>query len=63
MYVARRTLLFAITFAVLTMPLFVSAQSPLQFVPVTPCRLVDTRITGNPIQGGTAQNFAVQGSL
>ena len=62
MYVARRTLLFAITFAVLTMPLFVSAQSPLQFVPLTPCRLVDTRITGNPIQGGTAQNFAVQGA-
>ncbi len=62
MYVARRTLLFAVTFAVLTLPLLVSAQSPLQFVPVTPCRLVDTRITGNPIQGGTAQNFAVQGS-
>ena len=25
----------------------------MQFVPVTPCRLVDTRETGGPIQGGT----------
>ena len=31
-----------------------SGQS--QFVPVTPCRLVDTR-QGAPIQGGTVQNF------
>jgi YVTN family beta-propeller protein len=31
----------------------------LQFVPVTPCRLVDTRQTGNPIQGGTSQSFPV----
>lgn len=33
------------------------ALVPLQFVPVTPCRLVDTRQTQNPIQGGTSQNF------
>jgi uncharacterized repeat protein (TIGR03803 family) len=32
---------------------------PLQFVPVTPCRLVDTRQTGGPIQGGTSRNFSV----
>jgi hypothetical protein len=31
---------------------------PLQFFPVTPCRLVDTR-SGNPIQGGTSENFIV----
>lgn len=31
---------------------------PIQFVPVTPCRLIDTR-KGNPIQGGTSQNFVV----
>ena len=62
MYVARRTLLFAITFAVLTLPLAVSAQTPLEFVPIAPCRLVDTRITGNPIQGGISQNFAIQGN-
>ena len=31
----------------------------LQFVQVTPCRLVDTRQTGGPIQGGTSRNFTV----
>jgi uncharacterized repeat protein (TIGR03803 family) len=31
--------------------------SPVQFVPVTPCRLVDTRQTHNPITGGTWQDF------
>ena len=31
---------------------------PIQFVPVTPCRLLDTR-NGNPIQGGTAQSFTI----
>lgn len=30
-----------------------------QFVPTKPCRLVDTRQTHNPIQGGTSQNFDV----
>ena len=30
-----------------------------QFVPTTPCRLVDTRQTHNPIQGGTTQNFNI----
>jgi len=34
----------------------ITGASPLQFVPVTPCRLVDTRNTG-PVQGGIAQNF------
>ena len=37
----------------------VAAASSGQFVPVTPCRLVDTRITGTPIQGGQSQNFVV----
>jgi uncharacterized repeat protein (TIGR03803 family) len=32
---------------------------PIQLVPVTPCRLVDTRQTGGPIQGGTSRNFIV----
>ncbi|MFZ0314695.1 MAG: choice-of-anchor tandem repeat GloVer-containing protein [Candidatus Korobacteraceae bacterium] len=32
---------------------------PLQFVPVPPCRLVDTRQTHNPIQGGTSRSFLV----
>jgi uncharacterized repeat protein (TIGR03803 family) len=33
---------------------------PIQFVPVTPCRLVDTRQNGgHPIQGGTSENFTI----
>ena len=32
---------------------------PLQFVSVTPCRLVDTRQTGGPISGGTVRNFTI----
>jgi hypothetical protein len=38
------------------------AQTPLQFVPVTPCRLVDTRPQyggSGPIPGGTFQNFPI----
>jgi len=34
------------------------AVAPTQFVPVTPCRLVDTR-QSQPIQGGTSESFAV----
>ena len=40
------------------------AQTALQLVPVTPCRLVDTRpqYGGNgPIQGGTFQSFVLTG--
>ena len=29
----------------------------LQFIPVTPCRLIDTRHNGDPLQGGISQNF------
>ncbi|HLI64432.1 MAG TPA: choice-of-anchor tandem repeat GloVer-containing protein [Terriglobales bacterium] len=32
---------------------------PMQFVPVTPCRLLDTR-QGNPILGGTMQSYTIQ---
>ena len=38
---------------------FIQAGSGLQFSSVTPCRLIDTRQTGQPIQGGTSQNFAI----
>ena len=31
--------------------------SPVQFVPVTPCRLADTRDNNEPIRGGTSRNF------
>ena len=37
-------------------------SSSLQFVAVSPCRIVDTRGTNNPVQGGTFQSFAIQGS-
>jgi len=37
-----------------------SPSNPLQFVPVPPCRVVDTR-NGQPIQGGTSQSFPIQG--
>ncbi len=36
-----------------------AGPTALQFLPATPCRLVDTRQTGNPIQGGTFQSFTL----
>ncbi len=38
---------------------FIQPGSGSQFSSVTPCRLIDTRNTGNPIQGGTSQNFII----
>ena len=38
---------------------FMQPGSGLQFSSVTPCRLIDTRQTGQPIQGGTSQDFTV----
>ncbi len=35
----------------------ISGDTTLQFVAVPPCRLLDTRLTGSPIQGGTFQTF------
>jgi YVTN family beta-propeller protein len=35
------------------------SSSPVQFVAVTPCRLIDTRGAGGPIPGGTAASFEV----
>ena len=35
----------------------IGAATTLQLVNVTPCRLVDTRTSGGPIQGGTSQMF------
>jgi DNA-binding beta-propeller fold protein YncE len=39
----------------------IGGATKLQFVPVTPCRLVDTRIGqgGSTIQGGTSESFAL----
>jgi hypothetical protein len=38
----------------------VGPSDPLRFIPVTPCRVADTR-RGNPIQGGTHQDFTISG--
>jgi uncharacterized repeat protein (TIGR03803 family) len=38
---------------------FVEPGHGIQFTPVTPCRLVDTRQTKNPIQGGTSQSYTL----
>jgi uncharacterized repeat protein (TIGR03803 family) len=38
---------------------FVEPGHGLQLTAVTPCRLVDTRQTGGPIQGGTSRSFTV----
>src|SRR5664279_1604357 len=51
----------------MTQPLSVDAifSEPLQFVAVIPCRLVDTRPQyggGDPIQGGTHQDFPISGA-
>ena len=40
------------------------AQTPLQLVPITPCRVADTRLTDGPfggpaLQGGEARSFAI----
>ncbi len=63
MEIVRRTCFPILVFVLLAGGLEVSAQSsPLQFVAIAPCRVVDTRNTGMPIQGGTSQDFAVQGT-
>ncbi len=38
---------------------FVEPGYGIQFFPVTPCRLVDTRQTGYPVFGGTSQSFGL----
>jgi len=38
---------------------FVEPGHGIQFTPVTPCRLVDTRQTKDPIQGGTSQSYTL----
>ncbi len=37
-------------------------NGPFQFVPVTPCRLLDTRQAGGPIPGGTSESFTLPGA-
>ncbi|MGO9516718.1 MAG: hypothetical protein ACLPND_06715 [Candidatus Korobacteraceae bacterium] len=61
MQTISRTFFCSLAFLLLVIPLASHAQSALQFVPIQPCRIVDTRNTGNPIIGGIPQNFAIQG--
>jgi hypothetical protein len=41
---------------------FGSSQADLVFTPVTPCRIIDTRVAGGPIAGGTQRNFVAAGN-
>ena len=52
MLTTRRLFPSAFLFMLLTASLLSVAQSPLRFVPVTPCRVVDTRLLPNgPFKG------------
>jgi hypothetical protein len=37
------------------------SQADLVYTPVTPCRIIDTRLAGGPIAGGTTRSFRVTG--
>ena len=58
----------ALTIAATSLPAIAQPASPLQFIPVSACRVVDTRqadgtFGGPPIQGGTYRSFPIpQGS-
>jgi outer membrane lipoprotein-sorting protein len=38
------------------------SQADLVYTPVAPCRIIDTRLAGGPIAGGTTRNFRVTGT-
>ncbi len=64
MHSIRRIFLSAVVFAFLAVSLVARAQGPLRFVPVSPCRIVDTRWSNGPfggpaIQGQSSRNFAI----
>src|SRR5262249_20237392 len=40
----------------------ITGATPMQFVPVQPCRVLDTRNSGGPIQGGFPSNVSVLAS-
>src|SRR4051794_8664515 len=54
----RYVLLLSVAFV--SSNLFVFGQQSLQFVPVAPCRVMDTRQSHNPIQGGTFATYNLQ---
>src|SRR5207253_7261893 len=45
------------TLAFITLIPMLAQSQAMQFVPVPPCRLLDTRQSNGPIQGGTFQSF------
>ncbi len=55
MHSIRRIFLSAVVFAFLAVSLVARAQGPLRFVPVSPCRIVDTRWSNGPF--GMARQF------
>src|ERR1700677_2789362 len=58
-----RSLVALLAFGIATCPSIVTAQTPSGTTPLqytalqTPCRAVDTRVTGGPIAAGTSQSF------
>lgn len=48
-----------LTFLLLNISSWAQSLPAMQLVQVPPCRLVDTRQSGGPIQGGTSQNFGL----
>jgi hypothetical protein len=57
MHTARRTLMPILALLFLVVAELAYAQTPLRLVPLAPCRLIDTRKHGGPIQGGTFRTF------
>ncbi len=58
----RYTFLSFMAVLVLALPFAAAAQTALQFIAVTPCRVIDTRNTGGPIDGGQSRDFVIPGT-
>ena len=56
MRTVRSVLLCTLAFIAFSLPVLAQSQA-MQFVPIPPCRLLDTRQSTGPIQGGTFQSF------
>lgn len=56
MRTVRSAFFCILAFIAFSLPQLAQSQA-MQFVPVPPCRLLDTRQSNNPIQGGTFQSF------
>ena len=56
MRTVRSVLLCTLAFIAFSLPVLAQSQA-MQFVPIPPCRLLDTRQSTGPIQGGTFRSF------